>query len=105
MKTLLNGNSHKDLSELSLTKIKLMLQKVAGMIPKTIDILILITLLVICKDLIKFQKIKKPSQHLASIISLELLVMMLLNTLLELSLLISKGTSSLTPASIIPTLI
>jgi hypothetical protein len=105
MKTLLSGDSLKDLLELNLIKIRLMLLKVAGMIPKTIGIPIFSIPLVICKDLIKCQRIKKLSQLLANIISLKLLVKMLLNTPWELSFRISKAMSSQSPVNIIPTAI
>ena len=85
MKMLLAGNSLKARVELSLTKIRLMLLKEVGMIPKTIGILIFTTLLVIWKDLIKFQRIKSRSLLLASIINQGQLVKKLQNTLLELS--------------------
>ena len=80
-----------------------MLLKVVGMIPKTIGIPIFSTLLVICKDLIKYQRIKKLSQLLANIISLNLLVKMLLNTLWGLSFRIIKVMISQSQVTIIPT--
>ena len=73
------------------------------MIPKTIGIPIFSILLVICKDLIKCQRIKKLSQLLANIYSLKLLVKMLLNTLWGLSFRIIKVMSSQSPVTIIPT--
>ncbi len=60
--------------ELNLIKIRLKLLKVVGMIPKTIGIPIFSTPLVICKDLIKSQRIKRHSLLLVNIISLTLLV-------------------------------
>jgi hypothetical protein len=81
MKMRLAGNSLKARVEPSLTKIKLMLLKEVGMIPKTIGILIFTTVLVIWKDLIKFQRIKSHSLLLASIINQVQLVKKLQNTL------------------------
>jgi len=69
MKMLLTGDSLEGRLELSLTKIKLKLLKVVGMIPKTIGIPIFNTPLVICKDLIKSQRIKRLSLLLVNIIS------------------------------------
>jgi hypothetical protein len=74
MKTLLTGDSLEGRLELNLTKIKLKLLKVVDMILKTIGIPIFSTPLVICKDLIKSQRIKRLSLLLVNIISLTLLV-------------------------------